>query len=237
MPSAPRPIVTALRPLAAAVRARRRPVRLGSLGRTVPVSSNWGLDRGTPVDRWYIDRFLGRHRDDIRGRVLEIKDSGYTDRFGTGITERGVLDVDDDNPLATYVGDLAVGEGLPTAHFDCFVLTQTLQYIFDLQGAVREVHRILRPGGVVLATMPAVSRIDPPPHTDLWRFTPRVAGRLFADEFGPRNVLARGAGNVFSQLTFLEGIAVEELDRAKLAADDERFPLLVTVRAVKERSR
>src|SRR5215216_119227 len=66
-------------------RAPRRPVRLGSLGRPRPISEQWGYDRGTPVDRWYIERFLQEHRADITGRVLEVKDSGYTDRFGLGV--------------------------------------------------------------------------------------------------------------------------------------------------------
>jgi SAM-dependent methyltransferase len=236
MPSPRPPVPSALRPLIAAVRGRRRPVRLGSFGQTLPVGPNWGYDRGTPVDRWYIERFLDRHRSDVTGRVLEVKDSGYTDRFGTGVTERGVLDVDDGNPLATYVADLARGDGLPDGHFDCFILTQTLQYVYDLPAAMRHVHRVLRPGGTVLATLPVVSRITDPPLPDLWRFTPLAAARLFGDVFGPAAVVARAAGSVLSEVAFLEGLAVEELDPAKVAVDDERFPLLVTVRAVRNPS-
>ena len=44
--------------LLGSLRRRRRPVLLGSLGRTRPVSYHWGYDRGLPVDRWYIERFL-----------------------------------------------------------------------------------------------------------------------------------------------------------------------------------
>ncbi|MEJ7787734.1 MAG: hypothetical protein WKF96_23275, partial [Solirubrobacteraceae bacterium] len=77
-----------LRPAFRALRRGRRPVRLGSLGSSEPISSAWGFDRGLPVDRWYIERFLGQHRADVTGRVLEVKDSGYTDRFGHDVTER-----------------------------------------------------------------------------------------------------------------------------------------------------
>jgi hypothetical protein len=42
-----------------------------------------------------------------------------------------------------------------------------------------------------------------------------------------------GVGNVLLCVAFLEGIAAEELRRRELDADDERFPLLVTIRAVK----
>src|ERR671927_425746 len=114
----------------------RRPIMLGSLGRTRPVDPHWGAGRGQPIDRWYIERFLERHRSRITGRVLEVKDSGYTERFGHAVTERGVLDVNPANPRATYVADLAAADGLPEGHFDCFVLTQTLQYVFDVGSAI-----------------------------------------------------------------------------------------------------
>ena len=55
-------------------------------GRTQPLSRHWGFDRGTPVDRWYIERWLAGQARDIRGSVLEVKDSGYTTRFGAGVT-------------------------------------------------------------------------------------------------------------------------------------------------------
>jgi SAM-dependent methyltransferase len=197
------------------------------------VSGEWGYDRGTPVDRWYIERFLAEHRGDIAGRVLEVKDRAYTDRYGAGVVESDVLDIDDANPLATYVADLASADAIPTGRFDCFVLTQTLQYVFDLAAAVAHVHRILRPGGVVLATLPTVSRISPPALTDCWRFTPLAAERLFGELFGAENVSTVARGNVLTQVAFLHGLAAEELERSELDADDPLFPLLVCVRARK----
>jgi len=222
-----------LRPTVAALRRRQRPAWLGSLGSTTPVSTSWGYDRGTPVDRWYIERFLAEQSADISGRVIEIKDSGYTDRFGRGVTERAVLDVDADNPDVTHVADLADGEGLPSEAFDCFVLTQTLQYLFDLRAALATCHRILRPGGVLLATMPVTSRICDYPPTDCWRFTPRSARLLLEEAFAPGAVTVRGHGNVLTQVAFLEGLAYQDLTEAELNHDDERFPLVVCARAVR----
>src|SRR5450755_3790753 len=77
-----------------------RPAWLGTLRRTTPLSDEHGFDRGTPVDRYYIEGFLEEHRQDIRGRVLEVRDSGYTDRFGHELTQRAVLDINSANPLA-----------------------------------------------------------------------------------------------------------------------------------------
>ena len=49
--------------------------RLGDLRRVTPFSRRFGFDRGLPVDRYYIERFLVAHAHDVRGRVLEIKDN------------------------------------------------------------------------------------------------------------------------------------------------------------------
>lgn len=219
--------------MAAAVRRGRAPIWLGSLGSTTPVSANFGYDRGRPVDRWYIERFLAAHRGDITGRVLEVKDSGYTDRFGHALTERAVLDIDAQNPRATHVADLATGDGLPDAAFDCFVLTQTLQFVYDVRGALAQAHRVLRPGGVLLATVPVTSPVCGPPLTDHWRFTPLSFARLLEEAFGTGSVTVQGHGNVLTQVAFLEGLAAEDLTHDELAVDDERFALLVCARAVR----
>jgi SAM-dependent methyltransferase len=208
-------------------------VRLGSLGSTQPVSWAWGADRGLPVDRWYIERFLDRHRSDITGRVLEIKESVYTDRFGHDVKERAVLDVDPANERATHVADLAVADGVPSDSFDCFVLTQTLQYVWDVPAALTHAHRVLRPGGVLLLTVPVTSKVTDPPLTDYWRFTPAAVRRVLEGAFGEGAVAVEGFGNVLTQVAFLKGLAVEDLTPGDFAVSDERFPLIVCARAVR----
>ena len=215
-------------------RRLRRPSLLGAMG-VHPLSSEWGFDRGTPVDRYYIERFLAEHSGDIRGRTLEVKSAEYTRRFGSAVTQADVLDLEAGNPEATIVADLAAGIGIPERAFDCFVLTQTLQFIYDLHAAVVQSHRLLRPGGVLLATVPVVSRIAPRYGltTDYWRFTAASCTRLFGDTFGPEQVTVRTHGNVFAGVAFLRGAALEELPRRKLDEHDPYFPILATVRAVR----
>src|SRR5579864_8443482 len=118
-----------------------RPAYFGALRRTTPLSAGWGFDRGTPIDRYYIERFLGAHRSDIRGHVLEVADSRYTDRFGADVEASDVLDVSAENPRATLIADLGRPETLPEERYDCVVLTQTLQYVYDLGAAAEAVHR------------------------------------------------------------------------------------------------
>ena len=211
----------------------RRPVRLGSLRRTVPISTNWGYDRGSPVDRYYIEAFLEEHRKDVRGASLEVANDAYIRRFDTGVTSTDVLHVDGSNPHATIVADLTDARNVDSDQFDCFILTQTLQFVYDVERAVGEVYRLLRPQGVVLATLPALSRLDPSGGTDFGRFTAASCERLFGAVFGAGNVTVTAKGNVLAAIAFLAGLAAEELSQRELDVEDELFPLLVTVRAVK----
>lgn len=217
------------------LRRLARPAWLGTIRRTTPLSDSWGYDRGTPVDRYYIGRFLAEHRRDIRGRVLEVRDAGYTDRYGTGVEHGDVLDVDPGNPRATIVADLASADAIPSDQFDCFVLTQTLQFIYDTRAALGHARRLLRPGGVLLATVPSASRVagGPGRHADFWRFTPASCEAVFGEVFGPEWVAVRPYGNVLASVAFLAGMAADELSRRELDVHDDRFPLVVAVRAVK----
>jgi SAM-dependent methyltransferase len=202
-----------------------------------PKSDHWGWDRGTPVDRYYIERFLGEHAGDVRGNVLEVKDADYIRKYGRDVVRTDVLDIDAANPQATIVADLSVGEGIPASFFDCFILTQTLQYIYDLRGAVAQCERLLRPGGVLLVTVPSLSRIvhGAGLEWDYWRFTAASCRRLFGEAFGDASVEVQTHGNVLAATAFLRGTALEEIPRRKLDVNDPYFPLLVTVRAVKRR--
>jgi len=212
----------------------RRPAWLGTIRRTSPLSDHWGRERGTPVDRYYIERFLDENRGLIRGRVLEVMDARYTRRFGTNVTRSDVLDIDAANADATVVADLAAADAIESATFDCFILTQTLQYVFDVEAALEHVHRVLRPGGTVLCTVPVTSRIGRAQlDREYWRFTPHACRRLFARKFDEGAVDVRGLGNVLASVAFLVGMAAEELSARELEAHDPFFPLLVTVRATK----
>jgi SAM-dependent methyltransferase len=215
------------------LRRLARPARLGTL-RKGPFSHNFGYDRGTPVDRYYIEHFLWTRRELVRGRVLEVKDSTYTDRFDSGVTHRDILDLDSSNPQATFIADLAAADTIPEGTFDCFILTQTLQLIYDVRSAIAHAHRILKPGGALLVTVPTVSPVvDDEDLTDYWRFTVASCGELFGETFGQDHVWVRGYGNLLTSIAFLAGMAREELTKLELTAQDQRFAMLVAVVATK----
>lgn len=205
--------------------------------RIEPVSRVFGFDRGVCIDRYYIERFLASESRCIGGRVLEIAENTYTRRFGGDrVTRSDVLHVVPGNRKATLVGDLAGGEGLPDDAFDCVILTQTLQHIYDTRAVVRTLHRILKPGGAVLATFPGISQIsryDMDRWGDFWRFTTLSARRLFEEVFPPEGVRVESHGNVLVAVAFLHGLATRELEESELQHHDPDYPVLITLRATR----
>lgn len=212
-------------------------VRFGSLRRVTPVSRVFGFDRGQCIDRYYIETFLARYATDIHGCVLEVGDNVYTRRFGDErVIQSDVLHVTNDNPQASIVADLACADRIPPETFDCIILTQTLHLIYDVRVATRTLYRILKPGGVLLATFPGISQIsryDMERWGDHWRFTTASTHKLFADAFPKDNFQVESHGNVLVAAAYLYGLAAEELDRRELDYTDPDYQLLITVRAEK----
>jgi SAM-dependent methyltransferase len=211
-------------------------VDLGDLHRLRPVSRVFGFDRGLPIDRYYIEGFLLRHAGDIAGRVLEIADNSYTVRFGGArVVRSDILHVNDDNPLATFVGDLADAPQLPTDAFDCVILTQTLHLIYDMKAAVRTLHRILAPGGVLLLTSPGITQVEHGVRGNewLWTFTHDSIRRLLDEVFPPADVHVEDHGNVFAAVAFLHGLALEEVSTDALDHHDPAYQVIVAARAMK----
>jgi len=204
------------------------------MGRAVePLSYLWGFDRGLPLNRYYIERFLEEFRGDIRGHCLEFQDSPYTHRFGGGaVTKLDILHIDDTQPAATIVADLTKPNEIPTSTFDCIICTQVLHVIFEVDKAVAELWRILKPGGVLLATVPHISMCDPGWH-EIWRFTPEGLGAVVGRAFGRDAVTIRAYGNSLTAAGELRGLVSEEFGEGALAHHDPRFAVSVCVRAVK----
>lgn len=212
-------------------------VRFGSLRRLEPISREYGFDRGLPIDRHYIERFLTRHAADVAGRVLEIKDATYTRRFGGARVARSdVLCLEADDPHATIVGDLASAPHVPSATFDCAIVTQTLQLVYDVRAALATIHRILKPGGVLLATVPGLSQVSP--HAEwgdrwAWGFTRVSARALVAEAFPGGTVEVETFGNVVASIAYLHGLAADELTPPELDHHDPEYQLSIGVRARK----
>ena len=224
----PAPVRARLRPVRRAYVdwRRSRPVDLGDLRRTTPIDPNWGFERGTPIDRVYVERFIASHAADIRGRVLEIAAPDYTTRFGQGVEKVDILMAKEGNPQATIVGDLTNAPQIPNDTFDCAIVTQTLQFVYDVRAALATLHRILAPGGVLLATVPGLTKISPPEDAEYgewWHYTAKSARRLAEEAFGDGTLEVTAYGNVLSAAGFLYGLAASDLKPEELDARDPLY--------------
>ena len=202
-----------------------------------PISRVFGADRGTPIDRFYINSFLHANRALIKGVVMEISESTYSKKFGSNITAYEVLSNTDSNPHATVIGDLADHRTLPSNKVDCFICTQTLNFIYDYKAAVDGLHQILNNDGVALITVAGISQIsryDMERWGDYWRFTTLSMQKVFEDIFGEGNVTVDYYGNVFSSMSFLNGVAAEELAESELLAKDQDYQMIITIVAKKK---
>ena len=210
-------------------------LRFGDFRRLLPVDANFGWGRGSPIDRYYIDAFLSRNADQVRGCVLEFGDDRYSRRFGGNrVVQANVMSLEATNANATIVGDLQNVDALPEAKYDCIILTQVLQLIFDPRAAIETLYRALRPGGVLLATMPGLAPMmiqNIPLH---WAVTAPTLSSLLETHFGKNSVSVESHGNVFVAAAFLYGIAVEELYASELNANDARYPVIVAARAIRQ---
>jgi peptidoglycan/xylan/chitin deacetylase (PgdA/CDA1 family)/glycosyltransferase involved in cell wall biosynthesis len=218
-------------------RAGVAPLDLTDLRRLAPLSDHWGVERGVPVDRHYIESFLERFRADIRGRVAEIKDGYYTARFGGGaVTSTDVIDIDPENRQATITRDLTRSDGFQPDQFDCFVCTQTLNVLYDVRAALATAFKILKPGGIFLCTVSSVNRVsseDGGLDHDFWRFTEASLRALLAEVFPIDAFDVFSFGNVWACSAFLYGLARSELSVGELEVSDPYFPLIIAIRAVK----
>ena len=217
-------------------------VRFGNLRRLTPIGRWFGFDRGLPIDRYYIEGFLAHQAADIGGHVLEVGDARYTRMFGGNrVTKSDVLyaTVGEPGPEVTIIADLTDAEHVPADTFDCIILTQTLLFIYDVRAAVKTLYRILKPGGVVLVTVPGITQID---HGGMeiwghyWGFTVQSAQRLFEEFFPTASITVESRGNVLAASAFLYGLATHELRQDELDYHDADYQVNITIRAMKPRA-
>ncbi len=210
-------------------------IYFGNLG-LQPKCNYWGFNRGGPIDRYYIENFLENNAAFIKGHALEVNDDRYSSRLGgTRIEKIDILDINPLNSKATIIADLSKACHLPAGTYDCIILTQTLQYIYDLKSTIRHLYRILKPGGILLITVPGISQFIHKNDAEswCWRFTEHSLRLLLEEQFTPQNIVTESKGNVKVAAAFLYGIGVGELKKADYDFKDLDYQMVVAARAVK----
>jgi SAM-dependent methyltransferase len=200
-----------------------------------PLSYFWGAERGLGLDRYYLHQFLREFAGDIRGRCLEFQNPGYGLRFGGAAVEKlDILHIDNTSPHATIVADLTRPNTIPSDGFDSIICTHVLHVIVELDKAVSELYRILKPGGALLIAVPHISMCDPGFH-EIWRFTPEGLRVVLAKSFGEQNVTVRAYGNSLTAAGQIRGLVADEFNAATLNYHDPRFAVEVCARVCKDK--
>ena len=211
-------------------------VILGDLNRTSPLSEEFGYDRGGPIDRYYIESFLQRNENLVRGRVLEIGDRDYTLRFGkTKVIHSDVFDKDTENTAATIIGDLTNIPTLADNTYDCIILTQTLHMIYNYRDALDTCFRILKPNGSLLLTVPGITNIDydDPKNTWMFSFTSHSIQKALGEFFPSEKSQVETYGNVLTATAFLYGMGLPELPKHQVDFMDPYYQLIICATATK----
>lgn len=204
---------------------------------TVPISDVFSYDRGSQsVHRYYVDKFVAQHADKIKGSVLEVGDRTYIDRHINSIAEARVIHFMETSVANGFKGDMTDKSTLPASAFDCFICTQTFNFIFDFNAAIEGAHFMLKDGGYLVATVSGIQQIsqfDATQWGDYWRFTSQSSVRAFAKVFGEKNVSVISFGNVLSSVAALEGLGASELTGKELDYMDPSYELVIGIIAKK----
>ncbi|MBV8396421.1 MAG: class I SAM-dependent methyltransferase, partial [Actinobacteria bacterium] len=153
----------------ARVRSRRRRRHTRSV--TEP-----GADKRKPHKSYYnsslrapLARWLEREGENVAGlRILDVGagDKPYAPYFGRAGEYVGV------DPVNPHADVRATAEDLPfdDQSFDVVLCIQVLEHVDDPARVVRELHRVVKPGGRVLAATHGTYPYHPDP-ADHWRWT------------------------------------------------------------------
>lgn len=205
-------------------------LNFGDLKRFKPFCSKWGITRGGPIDRFYIDSFLCTELRLIKGRFLECGGQRYRHLISIqNIVAYDVVDLNPKVPSITICGDLQDLSSIPNDVYDAVICTQVLQYVVRPHRAIRELHRVLRPGGKLLLSVPFIEK-DYQKMGDRWRFTREAVSALLVN-FRERRV--RVKGNLFSSVCYLLGLGRMDVSAKDLRPTDHSFYQIVLATGIK----
>jgi SAM-dependent methyltransferase len=193
----------------------------------LPYDRHFGVGRGTPVGRYYVDKFLKENAEFVRGRCLEFGNARYKSFF-PGIGKHEVVDISA-HAGVDYVCDIHDATGIPKGTFDAVICTQVFNQLAWPEKAAVSIFQLLRPGGVLLLTAPFLNPVDKAP-TDFRRFTPDALDLILrAAGFAIDSISFGGNSNV--GLGSLLGMVMEDFSIAEMEVRDPAYPYNCLIRA------
>jgi hypothetical protein len=119
------------------------------------------------------------------------------------------------NPKSSFVGDLTTARHLPADSFDCIIMTQMLQYVYDLYGLSL---LFIAFAGREACCLPLCQAF--PGMAFLLINGAMAVARLFNERFPASAIEIEPQGSVRGASSLLQGLASDELERAKLDYKD-----------------
>ncbi len=212
------------------------PIIWGDLGRVKPVSTIFGLDRGAPIDRYYIEDYLKKNSQYITGRAVEVGETTYLEKYGDPRVEKITFIYSESNQKSDKNGSILIAnflkkETIPQGYADCLVATQVFNVIYEIKTVFINIRRMLKENGMLIATLPGIcqlSRYDADRWGDYWRFTPQGVSKLLEEVFGKGKFSICAYGNAMAACCQIQGVAVEDLpDSSLLDEQDQDFPVII----------
>jgi len=202
-------------------------------------SEKFGFDRGTPIDRYYIDEFIRNLEfENEFNTALEFGELHYVERFN--VRQKFFLSHPDfskrKDPKNQIFFDLNTQNKYDGVKFDLIISTNVINFTKNPFVTLSHHIDMLNVDGMLLLTasssMP-ISQFDAERWGDYWRFTPDAMNHLLENLDCEYHV--QSFGNFKSSVAFLCGLASEEMKATDLKEKDTRYPLLVVALVKKKR--
>ncbi len=201
-----------------------------------PYSRIFGLDRGTAIDRFFIEDFLNKNSNLIIGNILEFGDDRYISKYATKINNSIVFGGKGQNIITkSFNIDLTNLSELNSYlnYFDCIIATNVLNFIFDFDTAIKNLSKIIKADtGTCLITvsgLTSISKFDYERWGDYWRFNDLSMALIFKKYFS--NVDIDFYGNSKLAAAFILGLSKEEIPYNLFQKKDHEYQITIVIKA------
>jgi len=202
----------------------------GDLRRKYPICPFYGMTRGTPIDRYYLQKFIRKIKKEVTGKAIEF--GGTRSEFSqyqfSLVNEYLAVDIIE-TPEVDIVGNIFDKSLFKNNSCDSIIIFNVLEHLDNPDKAIDNMNHWLKPGGKIFCMVPNAQRVHFYPK-DYWRFMPDGLAELFK-KFKKTHCFVYG--NLTSTIASLMGISVEELSTRELDECNPYYPVATCLIAQK----